>query len=355
MKIFKENESILREVNQMRSMKKWTAVVVCILVVAMLASCTANETNTPSTDSNTTAKVNFPDGKPITLVVPFSAGGVTDVGFRLLAPYIEKELGTTVNVVNQPGGDGWVYWLKFKDQKPDGYTICAVNDTMNYARLNPAAPHEEGIDDFIPIACQVVDISSIVMRKGETRFSNFKEMIEYAKQNELTVVMSGFGTEDHIVIEKLNLLLGTKLTCVMNSEGSNECVAALMGGHVDLLSNNVGSVNSFVQSGDLVPLVTFNDKRSAFLPDVPTFEELYGTPLNFHSARGLMVPKGTNEDIVKILEDACKAAINNPEHIQKCKDAGLEVIYKNGSEFHDMFIEGENIVKDMLDELGWSK
>ena len=146
----------------------------------------------------------------------------------------------------------------------------------------------------------------MVCRAGETRFTTFEELVDYAKKNEVTVSVSALGTEDAIVIYQLNKKLGTKFTPVVAADGSNAGNADLLGGHVDLISNNVAAVNSFVQENQMKPLVVFNEARSVFWPDVPTYEEIMGEPMNFHSARGIMMPKGGDPEVVKILIDACR-------------------------------------------------
>lgn len=342
----------------MKSCRFICIMLVCVFILSTVGGCGSSDITAPASGNNTkesseTHKVDFPAGKPITLVVGFNAGAITDLGCRIFAKYLGEELNTTITVVNEPGASGWVSWLKYMNHEPDGYLLLAVNDTMNFMRHNPSTFYEEGVEDFQLLACQVIDISSMVCRAGETRFTTFEELIDYAKKNEVTVSVSALGTEDAIVIYQLNKKLGTKFTPVVAADGSNAGNADLLGGHVDLISNNVAAVNSFVQDNQMKPLVVFNETRSVFWPDVPTYEEIMGEPMNFHSARGIMMPKGGDPEVVKILIDACKNAITNPKHIEEIKALGLETNYRDPDEFYKMFKEGEDVVLSLKEELGW--
>ncbi|MFA4987942.1 MAG: tripartite tricarboxylate transporter substrate binding protein [Candidatus Brocadiia bacterium] len=296
----------------------------------------------------------FPGGKPITFIVPWAAGGANDLGVRALAPYLEKELGTKIAVVNKPGADGWVSYLDFISKRPDGYTISAVNAFMNLLRHNPSSPHKEGVDDYQLLACQVQDISAIIKRADDKRFGDFKGLVEYAKKNEVTASINAFGSEDWMVLALMNKELGTKFVPIIHADGSAQSKAALLGAHVDLISNNASTVYTSVADGSMTPLVVFNSTRSAFFPNALTYKEVTGTELISSSARGLMMPKGGDPKVVKILVDAAERAIKNPEHVARLKSIGLEAGYLPPEGFRKLFLINEDAGRKVNDLLKWN-
>lgn len=296
------------------------------------------------------ASVDFPAGKPITLIVPYAAGGGTDIGNRMLVPYLEKELDTTITVVNQPGGSGWVAWNELATKEPDGYTITAMGSaSLNYNKYNPDAPQELGVDDFTQLGCQVVDYATICIRADETRFKTWDEFIEYGKENELTG--SGAGTEDKVTKLYLNDAFGTNYTAVISGDGAAGALTAVLGGHVDFLVSNVGECLIPYQDGELIPLCVFSEERSPFLPDVPTYKELTGDSVLFFSARALATTGGLDPAIRQVLVDAIAAATQNQDFVDDMAEQGLLVQYMTPEEFTQLVKDEESVVLEYLDVL----
>lgn len=341
-----------------RIKKLLSVFMVLLILLSISTGCSSKEpvsVDKPKENVEEKPAVDFPGGKPITLIVGFAPGGGTDIGNRMLVPYLEKELNTSITVVNKPGSAGWVSLGEVVNMKPDGYTIAAFNNTINFAGLNPSTNYTLTADDFQWLGCTVVDISSVCCRADETRFSNFEELIEYAKKNELTVTVSGAGTEDQIVLELMNAKLGTKFVTVVTAGGAAEGTAALLGGHVDLTSANVGEVLTNCKDGNFKCLVVFNKERSKFFPDVPTCEEVTGEAIYADSSRGHLMPKGGSPEIVEILVNAYEKASKNPEYIEKMAELGLDVIYQNPEEFVKNIKSVAEEVKSILPALGWDK
>ncbi|HQL37149.1 MAG TPA: tripartite tricarboxylate transporter substrate binding protein [Bacillota bacterium] len=343
-------------------MKKISKILAMLLVLTALLSlftgCSAKESapaDKPAEKVEEKPAVDFPGGKPITLIVGFAPGGGTDVGNRILAPYLEKELNTTITVVNKEGSAGWVSLGEVVNMEPDGYTIAAFNNTIDYAGLNPSTNYTLTSDDFQWLGCTVVDIASVCCRADEKRWSNFKELIEYAKKNELTVTVSGAGTEDQIILELMNARLGTKFVTVVTAGGAAEGTAALLGGHVDLTSANVGEVLTNCREGNFKCLAVFDKERSKFFPDTPTCEEVTGEAIYANSSRGHLMPKGGDPKVVETLVKAYERASKNPEYIEKMAEMGLEVIYQSPEEFIKNIKAVAEDVKSILPALGWDK
>lgn len=343
-------------------MKKISKILAILLVLTALLSlftgCSAKESvpaDKPAEKVEEKPAIDFPGGKPITLIVGFAPGGGTDIGNRMLVPYLEKELNTTITVVNKPGSAGWVSLGEVVNMEPDGYTIAAFNNTIDYAGLNPSTNYTLTSDDFQWLGCTVIDVASICGRADEKRWSNFEELIEYAKKNELTVTVSGAGTEDQIILELMNARLGTKFVTVVTAGGAAEGTAALLGGHVDLTSANVGEVLTNCREGNFKCLAVFDKERSKFFPDTPTCEEITGEAIYANSSRGHLMPKGGDPKVVEILVKAYEKASKNPEYIEKMAELGLDVVYQSPEEFVRNIKAVAEDVKSILPALGWDK
>lgn len=317
-----------------------------IFVALMFITGCSNEVSGESDNES------FPD-KPITLIVAYAAGGGTDTGARILQQYLEKELGVTVNIENKPGGAGWIAWSELANAKPDGYTIGYINSpNIITGYLDPQNKRDENLEDFQFIANHVLDPGVVAIKKGENRFTNFKELIEYAKNNHLTATTSGIGSNDHMAILKMNEYYGTNITPV-HTKGAAEGSTQVLGGHVDLFVAKTGEAVKLHDSGQLEAIAVFSEERSTFLKDVPTTEELGYKDLKFRSARGIAAPSGLSEEKLEILNAALKKAIENEEHVEKMGQQGLQVHYLNPEEYKKMMIEDENDVKSLSKLLGY--
>lgn len=328
-------------------MKKYL-LVACMLVLSVaLAACGSGK------DSEKAGKPDsdFPK-KPITLIVPWSAGGGSDTGARLLQPYLEDELGVTVNVVNKTGGGGWVGWNELANAKPDGYTIGLANSPhIITGYLNPSLKRDKSLDDFVGLGMHVIDPDILAIRKDEKRFSTIEELVAYAKDNKLTVTATGEGTDEHLVILSFNKKYGTQLEAV-HFDGAAESRAAVLGGHVDLLIANAGEVLSLYKDKEIKVVGVASTERSQFMEDVPTFEES-GFEVYQESSRGLIAPKGLDPEVLAKLQSALEKAVTNEEHIKKMADLGYGVKFENGEDYMAILKKDEESVKELNDLLGW--
>lgn len=291
----------------------------------------------------------------INVIVSFAPGGGTDVGARLLMPYAEKELGVPLAVVNKPGGGGWVGWTELLNGNKDGYTIAYVNTpNLMTGYLNPALKRNKSLDDFEVIANHVLDYGAIGIRINETRFKNIKELIEYAKINEVTGCTTGMASDDHIAILKINKALGTKFVPV-HTKGASDGKAAVLGGHIDVYFANVGEVTVPHKNKELNVIAVMAPERSKFLPDIPTLDEVGYKGIYSWSARGLAAPKGIPKDRLDKIVAAFEKAVTNPEHVKKMAEMGLQVKFLKGQDYIKLLKDDEDGVKQVFDLLGWKK
>ncbi|MDI6725558.1 MAG: tripartite tricarboxylate transporter substrate binding protein [Smithellaceae bacterium] len=277
------------------------------------------------------ALASYPE-KTITYIIPFNAGGESDVTARLQQAHLEKILGVSVNVVNKPGGGGAVAWSEFqRTARPDGYTVIGVN--IPHIIAQPLERKDTGYttDGFELIMWfHFTPNALIVQRDGSLKtLADFIKMAK-AKPKAVTVAGSGANSANHLDALRLDKLAGLQTTYVPHT-GTGPIIPALMGGHVTSTMNYtmVG-----VQYKDkLRTLAVASEERVPTLPDVPTFKEL-GYDIVGGAYRGVAVPKGTPPEIVKKLTDAFVKAT----HLiaDKQREMGFEVTVATGKQALDL-------------------
>jgi tripartite-type tricarboxylate transporter receptor subunit TctC len=293
--------------------------------------------------------------RAITVIVPYAAGGGTDVGARMLLPYVEKDLGVPLTVVNKAGGGGWVGWGELLSGDTSGYTIAYINTpTLQAGYLNPSTKRDKTLDDFDVIANHVLDYGAIVVRADDKRFTTIKDLVELAKKNDLTACATGVAGDDHVAMLKLNKAAGTKFVA-LQTKGWADGKAALLGGHADVVFANVGEVAVPHKEKEIKVLAVMAEKRSKFMPDVPTLDETGYKGIYSWSGRGLAAKKGIPKDKLDRLVAAFEKGITNPEHVKKMEDMGLEIKFMKGEEFRKFLKSDEDALKSVSDLLGWKK
>lgn len=320
--------------------KLMIVLLLCLLTVTTITGCAQSK--------DTSA--NFPE-RPINMIVAFGPGGGSDIGARMLVPYVEEELGVTINVLNKPGAAGWVGWSELVNSEPDGYTIGMINSpSLIPGYLDPQFNRKENLDSFDLIALQVLDLGSFAINPNDTRFTNIDELIEYARNNETTCAQDGVGSDDWMALTRFNLKYGTKFTSVPQ-DSTSVSLAALMGGHVDVVFANIGELKVPHDNNEIKIVGVMHNERSSFLPDVPCTKEM-GYEVYSNSSRGFAAPSGLDPTVKEKLVDAFEKAITNPEHIDKMKEMGLEVVFMKGEEYKNLLLDDE---KGVIEVKWWNE
>jgi tripartite-type tricarboxylate transporter receptor subunit TctC len=301
---------------------------------------------------NASADDKYP-AKPISVIISFAAGGNTDVGARILFPFVEKELGVSLTILNKVGGGGWVGWTSLVNAKNDGYTIGYINTpNLITGYMDPRLKRGKSLDDFEPIANHVTDYGVISISKDEKRYRNIKELVEYARKNTLTATTTGANGDDHIAMLKMNKHFGTRFVPV-HFPGTAQQRAALEGGHVDVSFSNVGDTNIAHKDGALRIVAIMAPSRSKFIPDVPTLAESGFPGIVSWSARGIAAPKGIDPKKLEILKAAFVKSLSDPEHLRKMEGMGLTVDIRSGDDYKKMLKEEEDGVMGLKLLLSW--
>ena len=294
------------------------------------------------------AKAEFPT-KPVSLMVAYPAGGSTDIGARILAAIAEKKLGQPMIVLNKGGAGGQVGWTELSRQKPHGYYIGFLNlPAVNTVILDPERKAIFGQDAFTFIINQVLDPGAVWV-KPDSPYKTIKDVIADAKKRpgEVKVGTTGILSDDHLAILMLEKAAGVKFR-IVHFQGSAPLRTATLGGQIDVPFDNIGSIAPRVKGGEIRALVVLDTVRSKFLPDVPSsVEEGYPTVIS-SSTRGIAGPKGMPADVVKKLQDVLKAAMNEPDHMDKMDKAGLAVKIMVGKEYEDYFNNFHETAKDLM-------
>jgi len=292
--------------------------------------------------------------RPVQLIVPFAAGGGTDVGTRIVVKAAEKHFPKPMIVQNIDGGGSEVGVSQMVRSKPDGYTIAGFNSasviltTMRKASYNP-------LTDINPICLVVSDPRLFAVRADDARFKSAQDFIKYAKDNpeKLTIGTSGAGTSGHLSILVMNQVAQVKAKPV-HFGGAGESRAAFLGGHIDALAQTYGEIFGLIKEGKAKVVAVATDARMKELPDVPTFKEI-GINLVISSNRGFAAPKGTPTEVIERLDEAFRKASTDPEYIEQMAKMGLPVKYLGPAEFGKLIKEEHDIYSSVVKELGLSK
>ncbi|WP_091768477.1 tripartite tricarboxylate transporter substrate binding protein [Blastococcus aurantiacus] len=287
-----------------------TAPALLLVAVGALAGC-GNDGGGGGGGDNGGA--NYPSDD-IRLLVPYAAGGPTDLTTRTVGSCLEDELGETVVVENLPGGSGALATSELVQAEPDGYTLSLV--TAGTMVLTPLA-NEVGYtyEDITPIGV-MADVPSVLAVGKDSPYASAEDLVEAAEAapGTVNVGVPGASTPQGIELQRLADDHDVEVT-VVPFDGNAEMTAALLGGNIDaVLINASQDVTANIDSGDFVPLVASSEERLEWLPDVPTFTELGFEGLTLSgSTFGLAGPAGLPDDVVSTLEDTLRSCLEQDE------------------------------------------
>ena len=291
--------------------------------------------------------------KPITLIVPWPAGGSTDISMRAIADVASKHLGQPIAVDNKGGGGGTVGPATMAAaSKPDGYTISQIPITV--FRLPLMQDVSWNPDKDFSYIVHLTGYTFGVTTNSESQFKTWKDVVEFAKANpgKVTYATPGTGTSLHVGMEQIAALAGIKMTQVP-FKGGAETNAAVLGNHTMLQADSTGW-RPLVDAGKLRLLMVWTDKRSPNFPDVPTLKEL-GYPMVYDSPFGIAGPKGMDPKIVAKLHDAFKKAIEDPAVIATLAKYDMVPNYKNTEDYKKFVAEVTASERKVIDTIGLAK
>jgi tripartite-type tricarboxylate transporter receptor subunit TctC len=292
----------------------------------------------------------WPTAKPITLVVPFPAGGTTDVLARALADKLGTALGQTVIVESKPGAGATLGADFVAKSKPDGYTLLmgAIHHT-----IAPAVFKKVPYDlqkDFAPITT-VALVPNVLVVNANNPAKNVADLVAQAKAkpNQLNYGSNGNGTAQHLIGTQFENMNGIEITHIPY-KGSGPLVTDLIGGQVTMSFDTLTPVLPHIKSGKLKPLAVTTGKRSSALPDVPTLAEAGLKGFDIGTWFGVLAPVATPKDIVARLNAEAVKIIQSPDFRKRMDEIGAEPIGNTaeqmGKQIHDDVEKFAKLVKD---------
>jgi tripartite-type tricarboxylate transporter receptor subunit TctC len=279
--------------------------------------------------------------RPVQLMVAFPAGGGTDVAARIVASIAEKHLGQTIVVVNRGGAGGQVGWTDMSRARADGYYLGFINlPALNTVILDPERKASFKADAFVPVINQVLD-PGVIWVKADSPYKTLKDLLEAAKKapNKISAATTGILSDDHLAILMTEEAFPGAIFRLVHLEGGAAQMTAILGGHIDVAFDNVGGIVRRVRSGEVRALAVLDPQRSRFLPDVPTTPELGYKTVISNSTRGIAVPRGTPAPVIKKIEGAFRKAMDDPEHVKKMEEQGLQLKVMVGEEYAKYYRE----------------
>lgn len=288
--------------------------------------------------------------KPITLQIPYPAGGSTDVGGRIVASIAEKAIGQPIVVLNRAGAGGQVGWTELARQKPDGYYLGYINlPHLLTGVLDPERKSTFKAEDIVPIISQALDPTTISVRP-DSPWKTLKDLIDEAKKRpgQIAAGIVGYLQDDEIGYLQFAEAAGVQLRMVY-FDGAAPAITALLGKHVDVLFCTVGDNYTQWKAGRIRMLTIMDKERNKFYKDLPTTAELGFPTVLSASTRGIAVPKGVPGPIMTKLQDVFHKSMMTKEHIDMLEQAGQPVKIMLGEEFTKYYWEQFKVAQKWVD------
>jgi tripartite-type tricarboxylate transporter receptor subunit TctC len=286
------------------------------------------------------AAQNFPS-KPIRVVIPFVAGGSSDIVGRAIASKFQELLGQPGVVENRPGANGAIAAEFVAKADPDGHTILVGSIgvfSINAALFKDLRYHP--VRDFAPVTLAVTTPNVLITKPGLAA-NSMKELVDYARKNpgKLSYCSSGTGSSDHLTAELLKQASGTEAVHVPYKGGA-ACQTDIMGNQVDFSFQNLGAVTNYIKANRMKALAVTAKARHPQLPEVPSVAEAGFPELVVTSWQAAAAPAKTPKDVVARLHGAMVKALRSPDVSERMNQIGFDVVASSPEEFGD-FMKAE--------------
>jgi tripartite-type tricarboxylate transporter receptor subunit TctC len=282
--------------------------------------------------------------KPVTMIIPFAAGGPTDVLGRVMAQRMSEILGQQIVIENVGGAGGMTGSKRVADAAPDGYSlVLGTVGTHAQSQTMYRKPLYNSATDFTPVAL-IAEVPIVLITRKDLPVSSLKEFVAYAKANQAKMQYgsAGAGSATHLGCVLLNYLIGVDITHVPY-RGTGPAMQDLQGGRIDYLCEIVSTAKPQIDGGTVKAIAIMTKERSKALPNVPTGIE-QGTPgLEAYTWNALFLPKGASADIVKKLNDAAVQAMKTPAVRERLEALGAEIVAEDRAtpDYLGQFVKSE--------------
>ena len=275
------------------------------------------------------AAQDFPT-RQMTMVIPFAAGGPTDLLGRVIAQRMGEILGQTVIVENVGGAGGMAGGKKVADATPDGYTfLLGTVGTQAQGQTLYAHPLYNAVTDFTPVGL-IAEVPIVLIARKDLPVKDFKEFVAYAKENQKKMQFgsAGAGSATHLGCVLLNYMIGVDITHVPY-RGTGPAMQDLIGGRIDYICEVVTTIKSQLDAGTIKGIAMLDTKRSPALPNLPTAAEQGTKDLVAYTWNAIFLPKGAPDAVVKKLNGSMLQAMHAPEVKDKLGSLGAEIVADN--------------------------
>ena len=294
----------------------------------------------------------FNASRPITMIVPFPAGGGADILVRILTKYMSENLGTTIVVQNQPGAGGGLAFGQVARSAPDGHTLgwASTGFAVMAATLSNLTFSPER--DFVHV-CDVAENPFVLVVNPQLPVKSVQELIDLAKAqpNKLNFAHNGAATLTNLVIELLKLQAGIEVTQVAY-RGDNFSVTDVIAGHVQAMFSNSPVALPHVAAGRLRGLAVTSPRRSSAAPDLPTMVESGFPDFKAVVWQGFSAPAGTSREVIDRLNASARQALQAPEVVARFQELGAERVGNTPEQFAQLVTRELDVWSDVVRRSG---
>ncbi len=294
--------------------------------------------------------------RPLTLIVPWGAGGGTDATGRMIGSLLEKELGQPINVVNRTGGSGVVGHSAIATAKPDGYTIGVI--TVESGMMHWAGLTELTGKDYTPIALYNYDAAGLQV-SADSPWNSAQDVIDSIKASPGTHKGSGTGQGGiwHLALAGMinSADISPDASPWVPSKGAAPGLQELAAGGVDLVTCSIVEAAALIDAGKVKSLAVMDSQRNAAFPDVPTLKEATGLDWQMAAWRGLAGPKDMPEEATTTLSAAFEKVWNSGEFQDFMKGRGFGLVWKPGDEFAEWMEASDASLGEVMKAVGLAK
>lgn len=294
--------------------------------------------------------------RPLTLIVPWGAGGGTDAVARFIASLMEKDLGQPVNVVNRTGGSGVVGHSAIAGAPPDGYTIGMITveiTMMHHQKLTELNP-----TSYTPIALVNLDPAGFQVR-ADSPYKTMGDVLAAVKANPGKFKASGTGQGGIWHLALAGMLSDAKVDPAsvpwVPSNGAAPGLQDLAAGGVEFVPCSLPEARALIEAGKVRSLAVMDDRRAALFPNVPTLKEATGSSWTTGAWRGIAAPKGLPKDLQAKLEASVKKAFDSKDYKDFMTQRGFGTLWGNADEFARFMAKGDTDMKAVMTAVGIAK